>query len=84
MSVSSLTLEEFQSLLDRFGGDLNSWPELYRLSASTFITESVEAQELMRRAEAVETGLRNPPKAPSGLSDRVVAEALRRSPIRKN
>lgn len=81
MSVSSLTLEEFQELLDRFGCDLTAWPDAH--AAAAFVDGSSKAQELLQNAREMEAGLAHPPKAPKGLSDRIVAEALRRSPIRK-
>ena len=81
MSVSSLTLEEFQELLDRFGSDLSVWPDPQR--AAVCVETFPEAADLLRQAQAVEAGLAQPPKAPEGLADRIVAEALRRSPPRK-
>lgn len=84
MTASSLSLEGFRDLLDRFGGDLTSWPARDRLAADSLLAISRDAQTLLAQANVVDGVLSATPKAPAGLADRIVAAALDQPPSRKN
>ena len=84
MTASTLTLEGFRDLLDRFGGDLTSWPARERVAADALLAISADAKALLAETAAVDSVLATPPKAPAGLADRIVAAALEQSPSRKN
>lgn len=84
MTASTLTLEGFRDLLDRFGGDLTSWPARERIAADALLAISTDAKALLAETTAVDHALAAAPKAPAGLSDRIVAAALEQSPSRKN
>lgn len=84
MTASTLTLEGFRNLLDRFGGDLTSWPARERIAADALLAISADAKALLAESMAVDHVLAAVPKAPAGLADRVIAAALEQSPSRKN
>lgn len=84
MTASTLSLEGFRDLLDRFGGDLNSWPARERNAADALLAVSSDAQTLLAQAVTVDDILSTVPKAPVGLADRIVAAALKQPTSRKN
>lgn len=80
---SILSLDEFKDLLDRFGGDLSAWPAARRTDAKDLLDRSADARGLLDEAVSLDASLGTMPKAPAGLSDRIVAAALKASPPRK-
>jgi hypothetical protein len=76
MTASSLSIEDFQDLLDRLGGDTNAWPHPIRDYAENLLAQSLEARTLLAEACAVHAGLKETVKAPSGLADRIIKTAL--------
>lgn len=84
MTASALSLEGFQDLIDRFGGDLSTWPATDRTAADMLLSHSAEAQSLLATAQGLDAGLAATPKAPAGLADRIVAAALNGPSGRKN
>jgi hypothetical protein len=77
MTVPVLTLEAFQALLDRYGGELSSWPAPDAVAATKLLEANSEARVMLEHARALDAALANSPKAPAGLADRIVAAALK-------
>ncbi|MGE5517204.1 MAG: hypothetical protein ACM31D_15475 [Bacteroidota bacterium] len=84
MTASTLTLEGFRELLDRFGGELSRWPARERATADALLEHSPEARSLLAEAARLDAALAATPKAPAGLADRIVAAALAQDRARKN
>lgn len=79
--MQTLELSEFEAALDRFGADLERWPEPMRQPARALLSNSETARRLHAASEAIEAGLRSAqPDAPKGLADRIVARALKTDP----
>lgn len=73
MTLSPLSLEGFQDLLDRLGGSVESWPTPHRAAAEELLASSADARGMLEAAQAVEAALRESPKAPRSLVDRILA-----------
>lgn len=72
-----MDIEEFEDLLDRHGEDLTRWPADKQRPALQLLAQSEEAKELLQESEELRNLIgRRPTTAPSGLSDRIVAQAL--------
>jgi hypothetical protein len=72
-----LSIAEFESALDTYGGELRNWPAHLRADAALLLTSSITARGLFEAARAVEEALAAPAApAPSGLADRIVDKAL--------
>lgn len=84
MTASSLSLEGFRDLLDRFGGDISRWPSAERTASRILLEQSPEAQALLAEAERLDAALSAAPQAPAGLADRIVAAALGKDTGSKN
>ncbi|WP_339858631.1 hypothetical protein [Thalassospira alkalitolerans] len=56
-----MKIEKFEELLDQYGWDVSSWPELYRYEANSFIALNDEAAELLRSLKSVEDFLADDP-----------------------
>jgi hypothetical protein len=68
---------EFEDLLDRLGDDFSRWPPEQRRLAAALVEDSAEAQALLREAAEMRAFLAAPvPRAPAGLADRIVAQAV--------
>jgi hypothetical protein len=76
-----MNIVEFEDLLDRLGDDLSRWPAGQQQAASVLLAESSEARDLLHEAQALR-GLLSPVpvRAPPGLADRIVNDAMKRSP----
>jgi hypothetical protein len=68
-----LSIEGFQDLLDRLGGDLSAWPAPQQASANALLAISPDAQTMLAAARRLDADLRAQPKAPAGLVDRIMA-----------
>ncbi len=55
MSDNPMTLDEFESLLDRYGADLDQWPVEFASRARPLIDDSHAAQSLYAESRALET-----------------------------
>ena len=77
-----MTMTQLQSVIDTHGADLNRWPADLRSEAAALIANQPEARALLEAALTLDAALRksSDAKAPTGLADRIVAEALRRRP----
>lgn len=84
MTASSLSLEGFRDLLDRFGGDISRWPAPERDASRALLEQSPEAQALLAEAGHLDAYLSAMPKAPAGLASRIVAAALSKDPGSKS
>ena len=78
-----MKFEEFEDHLDRFGEDLTVWPPSAREAGIELLRDSAEAREIMEEAQALRRAMAAvaPVRAPAGLADRVVAEALSARPV---
>jgi soluble lytic murein transglycosylase-like protein len=76
-----MNIVEFEDLLDSLGDDLSRWPAEQLQAASVLLAESSEARDLLHEAQALR-GLLSPApvRAPPALADRIVVDALKRSP----
>lgn len=71
-----MDIVEFEDLLDRLGEDISTWPIDKQSPAAKLLSESSEAQDLMRDAMALRGLMARPPiSAPSGLSERIFERA---------
>ena len=80
-SNTSMTLTDFERLLDVYGGDRTRWPTEARAAAAHLVARDAGAQRLLAEAEALD---RVPERAPlpalakeGALADRIVAAAQR-------
>jgi hypothetical protein len=74
-----MDVAEFEELIDRLGEDVRQWPSPERNAALALLQRSASAREVQARAEEIRRLLAAPPevKAPTGLADRIVANARR-------
>jgi hypothetical protein len=73
-----MTPERFETLAEAFGGDVAVWPAAEREAAAAFMAaEPARAGAILAEAEALDSALAafSPPRAASGLMDRIVAGA---------
>jgi hypothetical protein len=59
-----MTLDEFRALADARGGDLGSWPDHLRASATT-LAKTSEAQEILAEAQRIDALIRPARPQPS-------------------
>ena len=78
-----MNFEEFEDHLGRFGEDLMVWPPSAREAGIELLRNSAEAREIMEEAQVLRRAMTAvaPVRAPAGLADRIVAEALRAPPV---
>ena len=74
---------EFEDHLGRFGEDLMVWPPSAREAGLELLRNSAEAREIMEEAQVLRRAMTAvaPVRAPAGLADRIVTEALRARPL---
>jgi hypothetical protein len=77
-----MNFEEFEDHLGRFGEDLMVWPSAARQAGIELLRNSAEAREIMEEAQALRRAMTAvaPVRAPAGLADRIVTEAVRARP----
>lgn len=80
MTGKPISIGEFQELLDRFGGDITAWPVPEQAAANAVLAVSPEARERLAVACELGNALRDPPKAPAGLVDRIMAASGAKPP----
>ncbi|WP_430473466.1 hypothetical protein ACQ0MK_16135 [Thalassospira lucentensis] len=56
-----MRIEQFEELLDQYGWDLMSWPEVLRREANVLIAQDANAAELLRSLRSVEDILADDP-----------------------
>ena len=82
-NTCTMTLPEFEQLLDVYGGDRTRWPLNARAGAAARLASDAEARLLLAEAVALDTVLAHAPEpdvaATTALADRIVA-ATRRAP----
>lgn len=75
-----MTLEEFEAALDEHGADLALWPVRLRPEVHLLLDVSREAKDILAVAKlsekAIEQHLTAPIKAPSQLTERILAQAF--------
>ena len=72
---------EFEDWLDRLGDDVSKWPDPQRLAAQALLAKSAPARSLLTEAKTLRAALEAPAvKAPAGLADRIVEQAVRSTP----
>src|SRR5262245_34780697 len=81
MSNTSMTLGEFERLLDIYGGDRTRWPIDARAAAAHLVARDADARRLLAEAEALERVLECAPlpslATEAALADRIIAAAQR-------
>ena len=77
-----MNFEEFEDHLDRFGEDLMVWPPSAREAGIELLRNSAAAREIMEEAQVLRRAMMAvaPVRAPAGLADRIVTEAVRARP----
>lgn len=73
MSEQQLSIEAFQELLDRYGGNLACWPAAVSEAAETLLARSPDARKRLEDARRLDTALGSRTHAPAGLVDRIIA-----------
>lgn len=81
MSNTSMTLADFERLLDVYGGDRTHWPADARAAAAQLAARDAKARRLLAEAEALDRVLERAPlpalAREAALADRIVAAAQR-------
>jgi hypothetical protein len=80
MSNLSMTLVEFEQLLDVYGADRTRWPTDARAAAAQLVAKDGQARRLLAETEAFDRVLQKAPApalAAEALAERIVAAALR-------
>lgn len=73
-----MTLERFAALADAYGGDVARWPQGEREGAAQLMAaEPAQVRDILARADDLDAALAaySPPRAATGLMDRIVAGA---------
>src|ERR1700754_3915414 len=77
-----MNVTEFEDCLDRFGSDLSDWPSRDREAGQALLASSSEARHLLAEAALLADVLSTPAiRAPVGLADRIVLQAVKSKPI---
>jgi hypothetical protein len=72
-TLTSMTLAEFQDLLDRQGEDLSLWSAPQQQAAALLLESSEQARAARDEARQLRQALAAPPvRAPAGLTDRIM------------
>ena len=83
MSNNTMTIAEFERLLDVYGSDRTRWPVEARASAGQLVARDRAARRLLAEAEALDRTLERAPlptlAQEAALAERIVA-AARRTP----
>ena len=83
MSNNTMTIADFERLLDVYGSDRTRWPVEARASAGQLVARDKAARRLLAEAEALDRTLERAPlpslAEEAALADRILA-AARRSP----
>jgi hypothetical protein len=81
MTNMSMTLAEFERLLDIYGGERTRWPAEARAAAAHLVSRDAAARRLLAEAEALDRVLERAPSpalaAEAALAERIVAAAQR-------
>jgi len=81
MSNTSMTLTEFERLLDVYGGDRTRWPTEARAAAAHLVARDADARRVLAEADALDRVLERAPlpalAKEGALADRIVAAAER-------
>ena len=78
-----MTPERFATLAEAFGGDVACWPDAEREAAATLMAaDPAWAEPVLARAGELDAALAafSPPRAATGLMDRILADAPRPRP----
>lgn len=78
--MAGFTIAELEAALDTHGADVERWPVALRTAALELVANSEAARAVLEQSQSIERALRQPVKAPRGLADRIIGEALRQSP----
>lgn len=73
---AKLRIEEFEDALDQYGPEIDEWPSALAQQARDLLASSIEARDLLEAEAIIAGSLRSSIKAPSGLADRLVAQAF--------
>lgn len=76
--MNKVNLEEFESLLDRHGADIEHWPPMVRQAARAFAENSAPARAAWAAMRTIEAVLRLPvPPDAAGAINAITANAVR-------
>jgi hypothetical protein len=78
-----MTPERFETLAEAYGGDVARWPDAEREAAATLMAaDPAWAQAILAHAGDLDAQLSaySPPRAATGLMDRILAQAPRARP----
>lgn len=75
--IETLSTEHFEALLDRYGTDLQSWPDTECEAAQSLLETSEDARNSLALALSLEHMREEQPalKAPKSLVDRIMKKA---------
>lgn len=82
----SMTLEDFEDALDRFGGDLARWPKSARRAAEALLEQDARAGLLLREAQEIDAALAPgaAPQAAPELTDRIMQRVAQHEVAEQN
>lgn len=69
-----MTIDEFTDNLDRWGSNLDLWPEAERLPGANLLRQSADARQTHARAQHIDTLLAAEHRAPPALQGRILAQ----------
>ncbi|WP_205470532.1 hypothetical protein [Breoghania sp. L-A4] len=84
-TMKTMRIEDFEDILDRRGSDLDTWSKKEAAAARALLEHSREARALLEESHALQQAFapQAPVRAPAGLADRIVREALASSRARE-
>lgn len=79
---ATVSPEDLQDIVDRYGEDPATWPASFRSNAQELIDDCVEARAIIEQAKSLRAALRKMgPSAPVCFTDKIVAAALEIDPL---
>lgn len=76
-----MTVDEFRECLDRYGGDLATWPPLTARAGRRLLADSLAAQAMLDEMVAIELALGGGADSPPpDLADRIFEKAFAADP----
>jgi len=71
-----LRVEQFEDALDEYGADLAAWPPDLADAANRLLASDAEARDILEDERTISAAFAAPVRAPAGLSNRILEEAL--------
>ena len=77
-----MTHTEFENFLDRYGSNIDDWPEIYQSQASVLVQETPHLRSLLLRQATIENQIQlMNKKAPSSLRRKIVNQIKTTEPM---